>query len=329
MVNVVCYGGKGGVGKTTLAAATGLEAARRERRTLVISTDPAHSLADLFGVVPQSGRTAVSVADGDTDLWIEELSPTAGTDTYRTIVESLTAELRTAGIHLEKSAVERLFTAGVIPGSDELAAIEALATYSDDGESEFDQIIVDTAPTGHTLRLLELPEVLQETVAAASSVRGQLRRRVDTARSAVFGPMAFFGTRSEETDEFAELADRMESVRTLLTDSSRTSFRVVCLPEPLAVAETGRLIEQLRAFEIPVTTLCINRVLTDASPECERCQTTQRAHRHQVDVLEADYPDLEVVSLPAVFNAATSHELVEQLTTAVPPASTHDQPPRS
>jgi arsenite-transporting ATPase len=311
MTQFVCYGGKGGVGKTTLAAATGVAAADRGATTLVISTDPAHSLADAFGIEPASGQVAV-----DENLWIEELSPEAGEAAYRAIVDSLAAELRSAGIRLDEESVERLFTAGVVPGSDELAAIEALAAHSE--ESEFDRVIVDTAPTGHTLRLLEIPTVLQETVAAADSLRGQLRRTVDTARSAVFGPAYLWGRRREEDDEFAAMAGRMEHVRDLLTDPERVDFRVVCLPESMAVAETTRLVEQLTEAGIPTDTVLINRVLTDADPDCQRCRATERAHREQIEQLEAQFPDRRLVEIPAVASDLTARETVDRVADYLP-----------
>ena len=313
MDQFVCYGGKGGVGKTTLAASTGVAAARRGAETLVVSTDPAHSLADAFEVEPGTDRRAV-----DDNLWIEELSPDAGEAAYRAIVETLAAELRSAGIRLDDEEIERLFTAGVVPGSDELAAIEALAAHSEG--TEFDQIVVDTAPTGHTLRLLELPAVLRETVAAADSLRGQLRRTVDTARSAVFGPAYLWGRRRDEDDEFAALAGRMEAVRELLTDPNRVDFRVVCLPEPMAVAETLRLVDQLTEANIPVETVVANRVLTDVDSDCQRCQATETAHREQLDRLETALPDRRLVSLPAIQDDVTARETVERIASQLPEA---------
>ena len=311
MTQFVCYGGKGGVGKTTLAASTGVAAARRGAETLVISTDPAHSLADAFAVESGPERRQV-----DENLWIEELSPDAGEAAYRAIVETLAAELRSAGVRLDDEEVERLFTAGVVPGSDELAAIEALAAHSEG--SEFEQVVVDTAPTGHTLRLLDLPAVLRETVAAADSLRGQLRRTVDTARSAVFGPAYLWGRRRDEDDEFAAMAGRMEHVRDLLTDPERVDFRVVCLPESMAVAETARLVEQLIEAGIPTETIVINRVLTDADPDCQRCQATERAHREQIDRLEAQFPDRRLVEIPAVAGDLTARETVDRVADYLP-----------
>ena len=313
MTQFVCYGGKGGVGKTTLAASTGVAAARRGAETLVISTDPAHSLADAFAVESGPERRQV-----DENLWIEELSPDAGEAAYRAIVETLAAELRSAGVRLDDEEVERLFTAGVVPGSDELAAIEALAAHSEG--SEFEQVVVDTAPTGHTLRLLDLPAVLRETVAAADSLRGQLRRTVDTARSAVFGPAYLWGRRRDDADEFAALAGRMESVRELLTDPNRVDFRVVCLPESMAVAETVRLVDQLRAAEIPVETVVLNRLLTDPDPGCGRCRATAAAHREQLDRLETELPDCRLVAVPAISAEADARETVDRIAAQLPTA---------
>ena len=313
MRSFVCYGGKGGVGKTTLAAATGVAAAQRGEKTLVVSTDPAHSLADAFDVEPADSRTGV-----DENLWIEELSPEAGEAAYRALVDSLAVELRSAGIRLDDAEIERLFTAGVIPGSDELAAIETLAAHSTD--TEFDQVIVDTAPTGHTLRLLELPAVLRETVAAADSLRGQLRRTVDTARSAVFGPAYLFGRSREEGDDFAAMAGRMEQVRELLTDPERVEFRVVCLPEPMAVAETARLVDQLADAGVPVETVVANRVLSDANPDCQRCQATETAHREQVSRLGTELADYRLVTLPALSAETPSRQRVDRLASELPDA---------
>ena len=217
MQQYVFYGGKGGVGKTTCAAATGLALADRGERTLVVSTDPAHSLADAYGLDPGTGRR--QVAD---DLWMVEVGPEAGERTFEAVLWTLAAELRSAGIRLDDEEIERLFAAGVAPGSDELAALELLAGALED---DFDRVVVDTAPTGHTLRLLDLPDVLRETLAATDSLRGQVSRLVDRTRTAVFGPAYYaFGAGSEDDeDSLSALADRIQSVGTSCTTPSAPS----------------------------------------------------------------------------------------------------------
>lgn len=293
MQQFVFYGGKGGVGKTTCAAATALACADRGDRTLVASTDPAHSLADAYELDPGTGRRKVTE-----NLWMTEVGPETGERTLRAVLSSVATELRSAGIRLDEDDVERLFTAGIAPGSDELAALELLADALDD---DFDRVVVDTAPTGHTLRLLDLPDVLRETLAATSSLKGQVRRLVDGARGAVFGPAYYaFGRGDDEDEALSALADRMETVRELVHDPGRATFRVVTTPEPMAVAETRRFVDELRGDDVPVDTLVVNRVLDAVDDDCERCRERARDHERQLAALHEAFPALDVVELPEV-----------------------------
>ena len=314
MGTFVCYGGKGGVGKTTCAAATGIALAERGERTLAVSTDPAHSLADAFGVETSTGRRQVAE-----NLWIEEVGPATGERAFRGIVEAIAVELRSAGVRLDEDEIERLFAAGVVPGSDELAALELLAEQVD--SDEFDRVVVDTAPTGHTLRLLDLPDVLRETVAAATSLHGQVRQLMDTARSAMFGPAYYvFGRGDEEEDDLTELRDRMGRVRTLLRDRERSEFRVVTVPEPMAVAETRRLVARLRDADVPVDTLVVNRVATDADTDCERCRARADTQEEQLALIRDEFADLDIVTLPEVHSTddAEGPTALDQLAPLLP-----------
>jgi arsenite-transporting ATPase len=312
----VFYGGKGGVGKTTCAAATGLALADRGERTLVVSTDPAHSLADAYGLDPGEGRRQVAE-----DLWMVEVGPAAGERTYEAVLSTLAAELRSAGIRLDDDEIEQLFAAGVAPGSDELAALELLAGTLDD---DVDRVVVDTAPTGHTLRLLDLPDVLRETLAATDSLRGQVSRLVDRTRSAVFGPAYYaFGRGGDDEDSLSALADRVASVRDLVYDSERAEFRVVTTPEPMAVAETRRFVEELEDDGVPVETVVVNRILRDADADCDRCRARATAHAEQTDALRGAFPDLDVVELSEVDATVSSREALPELgdcLVASPPA---------
>jgi arsenite-transporting ATPase len=282
------YGGKGGVGKTTVAAATGHRLATAGHETLVVSTDPAHSLAD--AVETDVGGDPTEIRPG---LWGVEVDPQTGIDRYRSLFEALAAEFSDAGIRMNEDEIADLFTSGVMPGSDELAAIEGMATYIE--SDRWDRVVFDTAPTGHTLRLLDLPSVMDRGVATAMDLRDQVRRKINTARTMMFGPMA--SRRDDGPDDFTEMRERMERVGTALRDPEQTAFRVVTIPETMAVRETERLVGKLREFDVPVTTLVVNTVIEGAG-DCQRCQGKQAVQEEAIAQLRESLPDLDVWTIP-------------------------------
>jgi arsenite-transporting ATPase len=305
MREYVLYGGKGGVGKTTCAAATGLASAAAGDDTLVVSTDPAHSLADAFDTSLGSDPTAVT--DG---LWALEVAHEAGTDQYQRVFEAVAAELRAAGVRLDDEEIEELFGMGALPGSDEMAALAAFVEYG--GEDRFDRVLFDTAPTGHTLRLLDLPRMADKGLSTALSIREQVRRKTDAAKTMLFGPMATMGGRDEATD-LADLRADLADVEATLTDPARTEFRVVMTPERLALRETERLVDRLRSFDVPITTLVVNRVVTDADPDCERCRAREERHADLLATARETFSDLEVVVVPDVVSDLQGPEALDPI----------------
>jgi arsenite-transporting ATPase len=258
------FGGKGGVGKTTCAAGYAVALADAGHGTLVVSTDPAHSLGDVLDT--EIGREPTAVTR---NLEAVEIDPASRADRYRALAEALAADMRSVGVRVPEEDLDSLF-GGAMPGADEIAALDLFGEYLDG----YDRVVFDTAPTGHTLRLLDLPDTVGTAVETAASVRSQVRRAADTARSMVFGPAAYRG--GDEADEgFADLRERMERVEAVLRDPELTGFRVVFRPEALVLAETERLVGRLRAYGVPATDLVANGVLTDVNEGCGRC-TRQR-----------------------------------------------------
>ncbi|MFB6169736.1 MAG: ArsA family ATPase [Haloarculaceae archaeon] len=271
------YGGKGGVGKTTCAAAHALALATGTTgtETLVVSTDPAHSLGDAFE--RDLGGEPTAVAEG---LDAVEVDPGRGQEAYRQVVEALVAEFRDAGVRLAAADLDRLFEAGLVPGGDEVAALEYVARYAD---AEYDTVVFDTAPTGHTLRLLDLPAVLGETLGVAGEVQRRVRRAARAARSVVLGPVAYWGS-DEESPAVTALRERVRAVEDLLSDPERTRFRVVLTPEGMAIAETERLLARLDDASIPVDGLVVNRVFeNDAGCPCDRCRRDAERHARRLE----------------------------------------------
>jgi arsenite-transporting ATPase len=293
-----------------MAAATGLASASAGDRTLVVSTDPAHSLSDTYETVidsrperirediplfaveidPEEAMEAgVSLFGGeaeddpfaDEDPFEEE-APFAGEDGAGPLggaMEGGLGELLGGG----ESPLESLMS-GAMPGADEAAAMQLLLEFLDD--DRFDRVIVDTAPTGHTLRLLELPEVMDTMVGRMLKLRNRLSGLFD-------GLTGMFGGDEDVTEQgtadLEELQERIERLRVTLTDPALTDFRIVMVPEEMSVMESERLKRQLDEFDIPVETVVVNRVMepltdvTDAvdagdfvTPNLEDCAFCQR-----------------------------------------------------
>ncbi|WP_254863778.1 ArsA family ATPase [Halovivax gelatinilyticus] len=339
----VLYGGKGGVGKTTMAAATALDSARDGRSTLVVSTDPAHSLSDaletdvpssperlredvpLYGVeidpeaAMEAGETPFTAgggfesgtdatgSDGTGPFAGGEEGPFAGgeegpfaggeSNPFAEGGEGPFGEDGLGGIATAmggENPMEGLL-GGTMPGADEAAAVQLLLEYLDD--DRFDRVVVDTAPTGHTLRLLELPELLDSMVGRMLTIRQRIGSMFEGLKG-LFGA----GTEAEDAfdvDDLRELSDRIERLRAALRDPDRTDFRIVMVPEEMSVMESERLREQLQSSGIPVGTLVVNRVMeplaavTDAvdgaflSPNLDDCAFCQRRWDVQQNALGA------------------------------------------
>ncbi|QAU12677.1 arsenic-transporting ATPase [Halorubrum sp. BOL3-1] len=268
----VLYGGKGGVGKTTMAAATGLASAAGGVRTLVVSTDPAHSLSDTYEteIPAEPARIREDVplyaAEIDPDAAMEEGMFGAEGDPLGGLGEmgdamggtgDATGGTGDAEGDGEGSIGDLL--GGTMPGADEAAAMRQLLEYLDD--PRFDRVVVDTAPTGHTLRLLQLPEIMDSMLGRVMKLRQRFSGMMD-------GIKGMFGGGDDEPDPSAdldELRERIERLRAVLRDPEKTDFRVVMIPEEMSVVESERLVARLDEFQIPVDTLVVNRVMEGVS----------------------------------------------------------------
>ncbi len=244
-MRVLLFTGKGGVGKTTAAAATAAAAAARGSKTLVLSTDPAHSLADALDVALAATPTEV-----DTGLYAMQVDAQAAFErTWREVQAYLLTLLERAGV--DALQAEELT---VLPGAEEVLALLEVTRQVTTGP--WDLVVVDCAPTGETLRLLALPEALTWYVERVFPAQRRALRAVRPLLSRVSGPVV---PREDLFDAVERLHAELLGVRAMLTAPS-TSVRLVLTPEAVVVAEARRTLTSLALYGYRVDALLANRV---------------------------------------------------------------------
>jgi arsenite/tail-anchored protein-transporting ATPase len=248
-VRILLFTGKGGVGKTTVAAATAVRAAAAGHRTLVMSTDPAHSLADSFDIPLTSRAQSISK-----NLWAEQIDAQERLEAHwRDIQEFVISFLNWAGV--DAIEAEEL---SVIPGLDEIFSLTDVKHHVDSGR--FDVLVVDCAPTAETLRLLSLPEVMNWYIERIFPVE---RRVVKTIR-----PLLSRITSMPIADDriFAaveRLHRNLDGVRQLMVNDRMSSVRLVVNPEKMVIAEARRTYTYLSLFGYRVDAVIVNRIIPD------------------------------------------------------------------
>lgn len=248
---LVFFGGKGGVGKTTLAAAFATLTARRGERTLLVSTDPAHSTGDLLGIDLSGEPRRV-----DERLWAVEIDAAADAARYVERIKRDARESVSAGV---LPAVDRhLDLARSSPGTEESAMFERFVELMALQPEEFDRIVFDTAPTGHTLRLLTLPALLtawvEGMVRQREKVSGMERMLRNLAGDETAGEDPILGRLRERRDRFHDARHRL---------IEEAGFYLVLIPERLPIEETSRALTALTEGRVSVEALIVNRVLPD------------------------------------------------------------------
>jgi len=264
----ILFGGKGGVGKTTMAAATALELSK-ENKVLIFTTDPAPSLAHSFGQVIGSEPTPVA---GANNLFAMEINARKVLEEFKEEYGREILDILQQGTYLADEETEELFRLD-IPGLDEMMSLKKITDFMD--SSAYQLYIVDTAPTGHTLRLLMMPELLDNWIKFLASLRWKYHTMVrQFARE----------KRIEKADEFLlEMKKTVKKVRALLQNSEKTEFVVVTIAERMGVSETEDLIRSLEQMRIPSRHIIINNIFPrEVSDFAEMRRKTQERYIHEM-----------------------------------------------
>ncbi len=281
---VMLFSGKGGVGKTTLAGATAVRLARMGSRVLVMSTDPAHSLSDVF----------------DTPLDGQPRSLMEGLDAMEVDAKGMFAD---AVQMMEKDGSapgplrDMIRMVSETPGVDEFGAIEVLLQAME--QSQHDVVILDTAPTGHTLKLLSVPQLMDSWFGKLMEMgkgiarAGRLLRRLIPGAEAPPNP-------EELSRNLQGGRERISSLKDVLTDPERAQILLVTIPEAMSIEETRRTLDHLSSEGMPVGTVVVNQLQPD-SPQCLHCQRRRQIHMVELErmrSLAGDVPVRVVESQP-------------------------------
>jgi len=273
-MRVILMTGKGGVGKTSVAAATGLRCSELGYKTLVLSTDPAHSLADSFDL--ELGHIPRQIQP---NLWGAELDALMELEgNWGAVKRYITQVLQARG--LDGIQAEEL---AILPGMDEIFGLVRMKRHYDEGE--YDVLIIDSAPTGTALRLLSLPEVggwyMRKFYKPFQNVSTILRPLVEP----IFRPIAGFSLPDKEVmDAPYEFYEQIEALETILSDPKKTSVRLITNPEKMVIKESLRAHAYLSLYNVSTDLVIANRVIPDqvSDPFFDQWKQSQKIHKQEI-----------------------------------------------
>jgi arsenite-transporting ATPase len=281
MARIILYTGKGGVGKTTTAAATAIQSSKRGYKTLVISTDAAHSLRDAFDVElgPEPKRIRPNLYAQEIDVYYSVEKYWGNLTKY---LHSLFNWMKVDEILSEEFSI--------LPGMDEVSCF--LWVHSHFKDNTYDVIIVDSAPTGETLRLLSLPDVARWWIVKIFPIE---RRVVKVIRPAVKVVSKMPLPEDHTYDAVEDLFDRLDSIHRVFSDPKVTSIRLVLNLEKMVIKETQRAFTYLNLYGYPTDAVIVNRSMPIAvsDPFFEEWKKHQQEYREEIEELFGPLPHFE------------------------------------
>jgi len=319
-LKLILFGGKGGSGKTTSAVATAIHLSQinKDKRILLVSTDPAHSLGDSFNFRVGNRITPIKDVPGLSALEINALELL---EDFKEKHGDVIKKLADRGTYFDQQDIADFFNLS-LPGLDELMAIIKVADILK--SNDYDLIILDTAPTGHTIRLLELPDQMLKWIDVLDLM--QHKHRYMSKRFTG-------GYVKDDADEFLEkMSEDVKRVRALLRNSETTEFAPVTIPEPLSINETERFLFTLKNHNIPVKSIIVNRIV--GGEGCDLCTSRRRDQQRHIKEIEEKFKEYNLFKIPLfpkqirgiddlkVFASALFDETSQYKSTAVVPSST-------
>ncbi|MCL2835046.1 MAG: ArsA family ATPase [Treponema sp.] len=298
-MRIIIYTGKGGVGKTSIAAATALAMAKSGKRTLVASTDAAHSLSDSFDEPIQNEPTLLRE-----NLWGTEIDCLYETEKNWGAVRTwIMNAFRWA--QLDDISAEEMI---VFPGFDELFSLLEINRQAESGN--YDAIIVDCAPTGETLRLLSYPEMISWWLKKMFPVQKTLIKLVRPFSKAVTGGLEMPG--DEVLADIASFAEKLVGLQKLITNSDITSVRIVVNPEKMVIAEARRAFTYLNLYGFNTDAVIINKIFPEEATTGYWSYWRDTQIKHIENIRDCFNP-VKILSMPLMETEAFGIQSLEKI----------------
>lgn len=313
----VFVGGKGGVGKTTTSSSLALALSDSGLRTLIVSTDPAHSLGDSLDL-PLSSGSIVKVPT-ETNLWALEVDVEDALESFKETAKEFNAESLSKSFGVPKDILETIGLDDMAsiftdppPGIDEIVALLRIFQYGEEknafGEPRFQRIVIDTAPTGHTLRLLQLPDFLNSMTGKLIKFRGKINGAVDAFKSLFGGGSAAEPPRSNPLDKLENIQGNLLKMQSDLKDPEKAQFVVVTIPTVLALEESRRLLTSLVSAKIKVSSIVCNQIISNEMSQ-KYLATRSAGQKYVINSLSSKaklaWPSIEISEVPYIDTEAT------------------------
>jgi arsenite/tail-anchored protein-transporting ATPase len=273
-MRILTFTGKGGVGKTSVAAATAVRVSQLGYRTLILSTDPAHSLSDSFNL--QLGAEPTKISE---NLHAIEVNPYVDLkENWQAVQKFYTRIFMAQGV---SGVMADEMT--ILPGMEELFSLLRIKRYKASGL--YDVLVLDTAPTGETLRLLSLPDTLSWGMKAVKNVNKYIVRPLSKPLSKMSDKISYYIPPEEAMDSVDQVFDELEGIREILTDNNKSTVRLVMNAEKMSIKETMRALTYLNLYGFKVDMVLVNRLLDtkENSGYLEKWKSIQQKYLGEIE----------------------------------------------
>ncbi|KAK8794851.1 hypothetical protein WA158_003629 [Blastocystis sp. Blastoise] len=300
----IFVGGKGGVGKTTTSCSLGTQLAKTHKSVLIVSTDPAHNLSDAF---KQKFTNKPTLVNGFKNLSCMEIESNPEKDFSKLLFNNSSVSSETSS---KASSLLNEIT-NSLPGIDEALSFSELMQQVQ--KMDYDIVVFDTAPTGHTLRLIGFPSMLEKSFDTIGSLTDSFGGIINQVMSLMPEGDA---ARPNITESINKMKANIEQVSVRFTNPKETTFICVCIPEFLSVYETERLVQALQKYKMDVNSIVVNQILfPDKDCICKKCLARRKIQDKYINQIIDLFSDYHIVMIPELCEEVRGPETIERFST--------------